>query len=193
MDTKLQAKYLLKNLLERRIAITIQQKCSCCQKTKNFKINNEKEKEGTKILLNHQYCYDGCNMRTIDVAYIIYDHLLLYQFEIGNTPRNSWEGSTLFNIDANKLISLASDEHSLTSLTIPCIQCVPCEECFIKNEKCHYVKYRFNNHTCEEDKDKYRMWCEYCATKSSYLRKAHNIAILKVKLLEILEILELLG
>jgi len=124
------AKILLKNLLERKIQISLIRNCCCCKKNEEFEI--PEISETSNIQVEHRFEYNG--PKTADVAYID-DGELLCIFEICNTHKTRSEDrpEPWFEIDAETLIKTTNDNSS-SSLQIPCIRCEKCENC-VEKEK----------------------------------------------------------
>jgi hypothetical protein len=124
------AKILLKNLLERKIQISLIRNCCCCKKNEEFEI--PEISETSNIQVEYRFEYNG--PKTADVAYLE-DGEILCIFEICNTHKTCSENrpEPWFEIDAETLIKMAND-NSLTSLQIPCIRCEKCDAC-IKEDK----------------------------------------------------------
>lgn len=125
------AKFLLKNLLERKIPISFIRNCDCCKKNEEFEI--PEISEGSNIQLEYRFEHNG--VKVADVAYLE-DGKILCIFEICNTHRTCSENrpEPWFEIDALTLIKLANDS-DLVSLQIPCIRREKCEACIERENK----------------------------------------------------------
>lgn len=129
------AKFLLKNLLERKIPISFIRNCRCCKKNEEFEI--PEISETSNIQIEYRFEYNG--VKIADVSYLE-DGEILFIFEICNTHKTCSENrpEPWFEIDAKTVIKTAND-NSLTTLQIPCIRCEKCEEC-IEKEKIQLEK-----------------------------------------------------
>ena len=129
------AKFLLKNLLERKNPISFIRNCCCCKKNEEFEI--PEISETSAIELEYRFEYNGAKIA--DVAYID-NSVLLCIFEICNTHKTCSENrpEPWFEIDAENFIKLASN-NNLNSLEIPCIRCEKCNDC-VEKEKYDIIK-----------------------------------------------------
>jgi len=182
------AKILLKNLLERKIPISLVRNCVCCKKNDEFEIP---EISKTSIIeLEYRFEYNG--LKIADVAYIDNDEILCI-FEICNTHKTCSENrpEPWFEINADSLIKLAND-NSLTLLQIPCIRCEKCDEC-VERENTNlkyyniekYIRVKLgqqifptpirkicgnNENNCQCDICKYNNWYDNVWKKNGHMR-----------------------
>jgi hypothetical protein len=119
------AKILLKNLLERKIQISFIRNCCCCKIKEEFEI--PEISKTSVIQIEYKFEYNG--IKIADIAYID-DGELLCIFEICNTHKTCSENrpEPWFEINAETLINIAND-NCLTTLQIPCIRCEKCDDC----------------------------------------------------------------
>jgi uncharacterized protein YkuJ len=134
------AKMLLKNLLERKIQISLIRNCCCCKKNEEFEIPEICELSFIEI--EYRFEYNG--VKIADVAYIDNGELFCI-FEICYTHKTCSENrpEPWFEINAEMLIKIAND-NNLTSLQIPCMRCEKCDDC-IKEEKRKIILERIYN------------------------------------------------
>ena len=128
------AKILLKNLLERKIPISLIRNCCCCKKTKEIEI--PEIIETSVIQLEYRFDFRGEHI-IADVAYI--DEILCI-FEIcthKTCSENIYE--PWYKINAETLIKMANDI-TLTSLQIPCVRCKKCDECYFKEQRLEFER-----------------------------------------------------
>ena len=127
----IEAKILLKKLLERKILISFIRNCCSCKKNDIFEI--PEIGETSMIELEYRFEYNG--VKIADVAYIENNNIV-YIFEICNTHKTYSENrpEPWFEINAETLIKLAN-ENSLTTLQIPCVRCEKCDACIKKEDK----------------------------------------------------------
>jgi hypothetical protein len=137
------AKILLKNLLERKIPISLIRNCCCCKKNEEYEI--EHISETPDIQIEYRFEYNG--PKTADVAYLENGDISCI-FEMCHTHKTCSENrpEPWFEIDAQTLINIAND-NSLTSLQIPCVRCEKCELCIEteKNDLISKLEYRNEN------------------------------------------------
>lgn len=119
------AKILLKTLLEQKISISFERKCSSCKKNEEFKI--PEMTDSSVIKLEHRFDFNG--PKVADVAYIDNNEVFCI-FEILNTHKTCREKrpEPWFEIDAETLIKLANDSN-VNSIKIPCARSEKCDEC----------------------------------------------------------------
>ena len=135
------AKFLLKNLLERKIPISFIRNCCCCKKNEEYEI--PEISETSNIQMEYRFEYNG--LKIVDVVYLD-DGEILCIFEICNTHKTCSENrpEPWFEIDAETLIKMAND-NSLTSLQIPCIRCEKCDDCIEKEKNKLILEVQHNN------------------------------------------------
>lgn len=126
------AKRLIKSLLERKIPISFNRKCVCCEKVENHEIPEISENSG----IQEEWSFDYNGLKIADVAYLE-DGERFCLFEIYHTHKTRSEDrpEPWFEINAETLIQMVNDNNnSITSLVIPCVRVEKCEVCIEKEE-----------------------------------------------------------
>lgn len=126
------AKRLIKSLLERKIPISLNRKCVCCEKVENHEIPEISETS----VIQEEWSFDYNGLKIADVAYLE-DGERFCLFEIYHTHKTRSEDrpEPWFEINAETLIQMVNDNNnSVTSLVIPCVRVEKCEVCIEKEE-----------------------------------------------------------
>ena len=124
------AKRLIKSLLERKIPISFNRKCVCCEKVENHEIPEISENSG----IQEEWSFDYNGLKIADVAYLE-DGERFCLFEIYHTHKTRSEDrpEPWFEINAETLIQMVND-NATTALVIPCVRVEKCEVCIEKEE-----------------------------------------------------------
>jgi hypothetical protein len=127
------AKMLMKDLLERKIPISILRPCTSCPDPDIFPI--PEMTETSEIQLEYRFDHNR-STKIADVAYIDCNELVSI-FEIYNTHKTHPDNRSepWFEINATVLIKLAAVHDYDSPLEIPCIRREACEECVMRIEK----------------------------------------------------------
>jgi len=125
-QTHKDAKMLMKDLLERKIPISLLRPCTSCRPD-IFTI--EKITDTSTIQLEYRFNHNG-STKIADVAYIDCDEIYCI-FEIYNTHKTHPDNrpEPWFEINATDLIKLAAVHDDDSPLEIPCIRVKICKKC----------------------------------------------------------------
>lgn len=144
------AKILLKTLLERKIPISFIRNCCECDGSSIWKL--PVMNDNSIIILEHRFEFNGTKIA--DVAWINDDKLFCI-FEICNThkTRNENRPEPWFEIDAETLITNANDD-SLTLLEVPCIRrqiiCSKCREINKQKQALRIIASHIKRNICKQ-------------------------------------------
>ena len=142
------AKMLLKQLLDKRIPITLIRPCKLCKDIEEYEI--PEIIESSSIKTEHRFNYNN-TAKIADVAYIDNNDIVCI-FEIYHTHKTMMENrpEPWFEIDAGKLLSTVNNSSS-SDVRIDCIRRMTCGTCIsreknnIKQEKIAGINYALLN------------------------------------------------
>jgi len=133
------AKLLIKTLINTHTSLTIQRTCNCCNNTEEYDITYNAD---IKANVEHRFIHNA-EIKIADVAVVAGDNIHCI-FEILNTHRTLEKNrpEPWFELNASDVICATDFYEPEQSLTFQCLRNVKCDDCIKKEKTLEYNKLR---------------------------------------------------